>query len=116
MRFNPAIRPDLDYEGLIAVYKNFLIEVNMLSHSNHRNISRMIQAMRNKLGNLFIIMEFFEDGNLYVMRARDLGEDEKNYYQEDKVIEIFRQICEGVSYIHGKGAAHRDLDPNNIMI
>ena len=42
MRFNPANRPDLDYEGLIDVYKNFLSEVEMLSHSNHKNVSRMI--------------------------------------------------------------------------
>ena len=42
MRFNPAIRPDLDYEGLIDVYKDFLSEVDMLSHNNHRNVSRMI--------------------------------------------------------------------------
>ena len=48
------------------------------------------------------------------MRLKDLGED-GNYYQEEEVVEIFRQICEGVSYFHGKNAAHRDLDPGNIM-
>ena len=62
------------------------------------------------MGNLFIIMEFYDGGSLCAMRLRDLGEG-GNYYQEDKVIEIFRQICEGVSYIHGKDAAHRDLNP-----
>ena len=59
-------------------------------------------------------MEYFEEGNLYAMRLRDLGEGDY-YYQEEEVIEIFTQICEGISYIHGKDAAHRDLDPNNIM-
>ena len=44
MRFNPAIRVDLqdDYDGIIDVYKNFLTEVDMLSHSNHKNVSSMI--------------------------------------------------------------------------
>ena len=47
MRINPGARPDLDYEELIDVYKNFLSEVGMLSHSYHTNLSRMIQALRN---------------------------------------------------------------------
>ena len=59
-------------------------------------------------------MEYFEEGDLYAMRLRDLGEG-ANFYQEDKLIDIFRQICKGVAYIHGMKAAHRDLDPNNIM-
>ena len=42
IRFNPAIRPELDYEELIDAYKNFLAEVEMLSHSNHKNVSSMI--------------------------------------------------------------------------
>ena len=61
-------------------------------------------------------MEYFQDGDLRAMRLRDLGEDGNNYYKEEEVVEIFSQICEGVSYIHGKNAAHRDLDPGNIMI
>ena len=114
MRFNPVIRPELDYEGIIDAYKNFLAEVEMLSHSNHMNVSKMIQALRNKAGNLFIIMEYFKDGDLTQMRLRDLGQG-YNYYKEEEVIGIFKQICDGVSYIHGKNAAHRDLDPLNIM-
>ena len=89
MRFNPATRPDLDYDGIIEVYKNFLGEVEMLSHSNHSNISQMLQALRNNKGNLYIIMEYFEEGDLHAMRLRDLGQDDK-YYEEEKAIKIFR--------------------------
>ena len=41
MRFNPNARPDLDYEGKIEAYKNFLGEVEFLRHSNHKNIGQM---------------------------------------------------------------------------
>ena len=36
-------------------------------------------------------MEYY-DGDLKDMRLRDLGEGGK-YYEEEQVIEIFRQIC-----------------------
>ena len=91
MRFNPATRRDLDYDGLIKVYTNFLTEVQMLSNSNHTNIATLIQSLRDRLGDLYIIMEYY-DGDLKDMRLRDLGEGGK-YYEEEQVIEIFRQIC-----------------------
>ena len=59
-------------------------------------------------------MEFYKDGDLHSKRLADLG-DAELFYQEEQAIEIFIQICEGVSYIHGAKAAHRDLDPKNIM-
>ena len=27
-----------------------------------------------------------------------------------------KQICAGLSYLHGKKVAHRDIDPRNIML
>ena len=76
----------------------------------------MEEAFRNMFGNLFIIMEYFKDGNLLDKRKEEMKDRESPYYSEQEVITIFTQICKGVSYIHGKGAAHRDLDPKNIMI
>ena len=96
----------------MSIYKNYLGEVELLSHSNHRNIAKMVDSLRNFRGALYIIMEHFEEGNLYQKRLTDVG---TGYYKEHEVIDILRQICEGVSYINGKGAAHRDIDPNNFM-
>ena len=60
-------------------------------------------------------MEDFKEGNLIEKRKRETKGRDRLYYSEQEVIAIFRQICKGLSYIHGKGAAHRDLDPLNIM-
>jgi serine/threonine protein kinase len=34
----------------------------------------------------------------------------------DRVVAIFRQICEGLAAAHDKGVLHRDLKPQNIMV
>ncbi|MBS1954222.1 MAG: serine/threonine protein kinase [Cyanobacteria bacterium SZAS-4] len=34
----------------------------------------------------------------------------------DEVIDLFIQVCFGMSYAHTKGIVHRDIKPNNIML
>ena len=62
MRYNPwNLR---DYSNKVNIYKDFLAEVELLSHNNHNNVAKMIEALRNSVGDLFIIMEYFKEGNL----------------------------------------------------
>jgi len=35
---------------------------------------------------------------------------------EEKVLDIFRQIVEGMCYMNAKGIMHRDLKPDNILM
>ena len=50
---------------MMTVYKDFLAETELLSHCNHKNVGRMIEAYRNEEGELIIIMEYYKEGNLY---------------------------------------------------
>ena len=37
-------------------------------------------------------------------------------WSQQKLIEVFYQVCEAMAYSHSKGLVHRDLKPHNIML
>ncbi|KAL8509276.1 hypothetical protein ACS0TY_016465 [Phlomoides rotata] len=49
---------------------------------------------------------------------RTLGKmfDSYNHLDKKLALHLFRQIVEGLVYIHGQGVIHRDLTPNNIFL
>lgn len=61
---------------------------------------------------LFIQMEFCDQGTLDDW----INERRSKKPSRALVLDFFRQIIEGVHYIHGKGFIHRDLKPSNIFL
>mmetsp|Transcript_19413 Transcript_19413/g.54063 ORF Transcript_19413/g.54063 Transcript_19413/m.54063 type:complete len:539 (+) Transcript_19413:43-1659(+) len=61
-------------------------------------------------GKTTILMELFRGGDLEVAMAR------KEHFTEREASNVFRQIVEGVEFLHTHGIAHRDLKPDNIMV
>ncbi len=55
-------------------------------------------------------MEYAEGGDLFdkIVKAEKLGEAMAGNY--------YAQIVLGLEYLHGKGIAHRDMKPENILI
>ena len=84
MRFNPGRGDDDEFDDdyRVSKYKDFLSEVEMLSHNNHKNVAKMVEAFRNQNGSLFIIMEYFKEGNLIEKRKRETKDRDRLYYSE----------------------------------
>ncbi len=84
-------------------------EVRMARSITHPTICRVYDIGR--MDSLhFFTMELIEGEDLASLLRR-IGR-----LSTDKVLDIGRQLCEGLAAAHSKGILHRDLKPANIMI
>lgn len=93
-------------------------EVESMAQLNHPNIVNLIEYNQDgileksngtKQSVIYIVLELAQGGELfdYVATTGRFEERIARFY--------FRQIIEGLGYVHGKGMAHRDLKPENIL-
>ncbi len=90
----------------------FLDEGEKLFNLDHRNIVKVTEILEEG-GEFFIVMEFVEGRTLNEIIKREVGPIERK-----RAINLFRQILEGVAYIHSqpKPIIHRDLKPLNVLV
>jgi serine/threonine protein kinase len=91
------------------VIERFRNEMKLSRKVAHRHVCRMYDL--NEEGLLvYISMEYVpgEDLKSFIRRSGHLN--------EDKALDLARQIAEGLAEAHRLGVIHRDLKPQNIMI
>lgn len=105
--------PVHDENGDLAarLIKQFGREVTLLSRLHHRNVIKLVAAVK-KPPVYCIITEYLPQGSL---RAY-LHKLEKKSLPLQKQIAIALDIARGMEYIHSQGVIHRDLKPENILI
>jgi serine/threonine-protein kinase len=84
-------------------------EVRMARQVSHPNVCRVYDAGEYE-GHTFLSMEYV-DGEDLASLLRRIGR-----LQEDRALELARQICAGLAAAHDRGVVHRDLKPANIML
>merc|ERR1712048_1283535 len=62
------------------------------------------------MGNLYIVMEYAENGNLYKQMSK------QGTFHEKDAFNIFSQTCLGIEFLHKQNIIHRDLKPENLLI
>jgi serine/threonine protein kinase len=89
--------------------ERFRQELKTARMISHRNVCRMFDLGEDQ-GTYFITMEYVP------------GEDLRSFLRRSKhlslatVVDVGKQICEGLAEAHRLGIVHRDLKPSNIMI
>lgn len=105
--FAVKIVRDNDPEKLLAHEMEFKIMKNL----DHANVVRAVEIFRDDFKNeIYQVMQYIE-GSEILDEIAQMGK-----YDEKDAQKIYKQLLEGIAYLHAKGVAHRDIKPSNILI
>ncbi|KAI0307419.1 kinase-like domain-containing protein [Multifurca ochricompacta] len=88
--------------------KKLTAEFCISSTLHHINIVETVDLVQDENQHWCEVMEFCPGGDLYAAIK-------KGHMSPSEIECCFRQILQGVSYLHSQGVAHRDLKPENIF-
>lgn len=100
------------YENNLQKYlKN---ELSILKKVKHPNIIKFIETKETN-NHIYIVFEHCNGGTLtnYMLNFKSLY---NSPLPEDIVQPLFKQMTEGLLYLHKKKILHRDLKPDNILL
>lgn len=89
--------------------KKIMYETNLMRNLRHPSITKILETFETDKYFL-IIMEYISGGNLqsFLKKRRKLNE------KTAKI--LFKQIIEGIKYIHSQNIVHRDIKLENILL
>jgi len=100
-----VLRPEVMADA--SLLQRFLDEYRTIQRIRSRHVAR-IEGHGVSHGNAYLVMEFFEGGDL----SRRLA---GRPLEPAEALRIFRQLMYALGDIHEHGVLHRDLKPQNLM-
>ncbi|KAJ6106732.1 hypothetical protein N7512_010249 [Penicillium capsulatum] len=84
-------------------------EIALLMGVNHPNLLCLKDTFDENDG-AYLILELAPEGELFnlIVAKQKLSESETRH--------VFRQLLEGLKYLHERGIVHRDIKPENILV
>ena len=96
----------------------FFREAKILAALAHPNIVPIHNLGVDEAGRPFYSMKLIQGRTLQSMIKQLASGDRSvaSVYTRERLLDIFRKVCDAVSFAHSKGYLHRDLKPENIMV
>jgi serine/threonine protein kinase len=100
--------PHMQFESDVAFYQRFNREEQIGQKLEHPNIVRVLTPEQKS--RLYLVMEYAEGQSLRAILST------KRRFPIDQAMDIARQICGALVYMHAQGIVHRDLKPDNVLL
>ncbi len=100
--------PHVQYESDVVFSERFRREDEIGQRLEHPNIVKVLRP-RDK-SRTYMAMEYVEGKSLRAML------DGKHPLPTDQALDIARQVCDALVYLHAEGVVHRDIKPENILV
>jgi tetratricopeptide (TPR) repeat protein len=97
-----------ELEGSPSVAR-FRHERQILAHLEHPNIARLLDGGTTEHGTPYIVLE-------YVRGMQIVEWCERQKLSIEQRLQLFRQVCDAVTYAHQHLIVHRDIKPGNILV
>lgn len=93
-----------------SVVEGLRREARATSKLGHPNIVSVTDFGETPDGRVFFVMEYLE--------GQSLGEllEDAGKVDQDRLVSILIQVCDGLAAAHEKGVIHRDIKPDNIFL
>ncbi|OWZ21766.1 5'-AMP-activated protein kinase, catalytic subunit [Phytophthora megakarya] len=84
-------------------------EIKILKRNRHQNVIQLYEVIDSP-DRIFLIMEHVDGGEMfeYIVSHHRIRETEAAF--------LFRQIVDGLAYLHSNEVTHRDLKPENLLL
>lgn len=98
--------------------KRFVQEAAVLGRLEHPNIVPIHDLGRDSESQLYYTMKMVQGRTLQEILNDLLGEDPDvlKEYTLERLLTVFRKICDAIAFAHSRNIVHRDLKPENIMV
>ena len=117
---------DNKYYAIKQLIKNslnqtkFIRETEILKNLSHNNVVKYFGYFEEN-NNYYLVFEFAQNGSLndYINNYKmKFNYNNANIppFQQDFVIRIFKDILNGLKYLHSNNIIHRDIKPENILL
>ncbi|KAI8950405.1 kinase-like domain-containing protein [Xylaria longipes] len=105
-------RPKSSNESLEDYEKKIKSEYSIAKSLHHPNVIETIRLCTNH-GRWNHVMEYCSEGDLFSLVSKKYLKEEGR--DGDRTC-IFKQLCQGINYLHKNGIAHRDIKLENLLI
>jgi serine/threonine protein kinase len=101
-----------------AATRRFEREARVLARLEHPNIIPVHEVGITTDGRPFYTMKLVKGRTLQsiIEGIRNDDTETTSEYPLDKLLTVFRKVCDAVAFAHHVGIVHRDLKPDNVMV